>query len=160
MENGYLCVKIGMISLVYKCIAKTKRKEFDYSGDDEQMDFTSAEFNPAGTSLVLGSFGRLNIFNWSMSKGEWEEAPTKIIENYYTVTSLAWKPDGSRLMAANMCGAVDLFDCCLRRSRYKGKFEFTYVSSSQVIVKRLSSGSRIVLKSHYGKLHMVLKSRL
>jgi intraflagellar transport protein 172 len=49
-----------------------------------------------------------------------------------------------------MCGAVELFDCCLRRSRYKGKFEFTYVSPSQVIVKRLSTGSRIVLKSHYG----------
>ena len=49
-----------------------------------------------------------------------------------------------------MCGAVELFDCCLRRSRYKGKFEFTYVSPSQVIVKRLSTDSRIVLKSHYG----------
>jgi intraflagellar transport protein 172 len=49
-----------------------------------------------------------------------------------------------------MCGAVEMFDCCLKRSRYKGKFEFTYVSPSQVIVKRLSTGSRIVLKSHYG----------
>lgn len=49
-----------------------------------------------------------------------------------------------------MCGALELFDCCLKRSRYKGKFEFTYVSPSQVIVKRLSTGSRIVLKSHYG----------
>ena len=114
------------------------------------MDFTSAEFNPSGTSLVLGSFNRLSIFNWSMTRGMWEEAPNKIIENYYTVTALSWKPDGSRLAAANMCGSVDLFDCCLRRCRYKGKFEFTYVSSSQVIVKRLSTGSRIVLKSHYG----------
>ncbi len=35
--------------------------------------------------------------------------------------------------------------CC----RYKGRFELTYVSLSQVIVKRLSSGSRIVLKSHF-----------
>lgn len=33
--------------------------------------------------------------------------------------------------------------------RYKGRFELTYVSLSQVIVKRLSSGSRIVLKSHF-----------
>ena len=48
-----------------------------------------------------------------------------------------------------MCGAAELFDCCLKRTRYKGKFEFSYVSPSQVIVKRLSSGSRIVLKSHY-----------
>ena len=44
---------------------------------------------------------------------------------------------------------MELFDCCLKRTRYKGKFEFTYVSPSQVIVKRLSTGSRIVLKSHY-----------
>ncbi|KAJ1542591.1 hypothetical protein HK096_009222, partial [Nowakowskiella sp. JEL0078] len=49
-----------------------------------------------------------------------------------------------------MCGVIELWDCCLRRTRYKGKFEFTYVSPSQVIVKRLSTGSRIVLKSHYG----------
>lgn len=49
-----------------------------------------------------------------------------------------------------MCGAVELFDCCLKKARYKGKFEFTYVSGSQVIVKRLSTGARIILKSHYG----------
>jgi intraflagellar transport protein 172 len=49
-----------------------------------------------------------------------------------------------------MCGAVELFDCCLKRYKYNGKFEFTYISPSQVIVKRLSTGSRIVLKSHYG----------
>ena len=34
--------------------------------------------------------------------------------------------------------------------RYKGKFEFTYVSKSTVIVKRLATGARIVLKSHFG----------
>ncbi|VCW85602.1 unnamed protein product [Gulo gulo] len=40
--------------------------------------------------------------------------------------------------------------CCLRRSIYKNKFELTYVGPSQVIVKNLSSGTRVVLKSHYG----------
>ena len=45
---------------------------------------------------------------------------------------------------------LDLYDACIRRSRYKGKFEFTYVSLSQVIVKRLSNGTRIILKSLYG----------
>jgi intraflagellar transport protein 172 len=49
-----------------------------------------------------------------------------------------------------MTSAVELYDCCLRKSKYKGKFEFNYISLSQVIVKRLSTGSRIVLKSHYG----------
>ena len=49
-----------------------------------------------------------------------------------------------------MYGAIELFDCCLKRSRYNGKFDLTYVSPSQVVVKRLSNGARIVLKSHYG----------
>lgn len=49
-----------------------------------------------------------------------------------------------------LCGVVDMFDACIRRARYQGKFEFTYVSHSQVIVKRLAEGTRIVLKSHYG----------
>ncbi|KAJ3234644.1 hypothetical protein HDU78_005723 [Chytriomyces hyalinus] len=125
-------------------------QDFDYSRDEEEQEFTVIEFSPSGQSVVVGSFNRFHIYNFSIAKRTWEEAPLKIIDNFYTVTSLAWKPDGSRLIAGNMCGAVEMFDCCLRRSRYKGKFEFTYVSPSQVIVKRLSTGSRIVLKSHYG----------
>ncbi|TPX67270.1 hypothetical protein SpCBS45565_g03981 [Spizellomyces sp. 'palustris'] len=125
-------------------------QEFDYSRDDEEQDFTVGEFSPSGQSVVLGSYNRFHVYNYTGSTGQWEEAPLKTIENFYTVSAISWKPDGSRLVAGNMCGAVELFDCCLRRSRYKGKFEFTYVSPSQVIVKRLSTGSRIVLKSHYG----------
>ncbi|KAI8611221.1 hypothetical protein BC830DRAFT_1069003 [Chytriomyces sp. MP71] len=148
-------------------------QDFDYSRDEDEQEFTVIEFSPSGQSVVVGSFNRqvgafitlaslpfcgpsstfvdrFHIYNFSISKRTWEEAPLKMIENFYTVTSLSWKPDGSRLIAGNMCGAVEMFDCCLRRSRYKGKFEFTYVSPSQVIVKRLSTGSRIVLKSHYG----------
>ena len=66
------------------------------------------------------------------------------------MTSLAWKQDGSRLAVGNLTGAIECYDACIRRYRYQGKFEFTYVSTSQVIVKRLASGQRIVLKSHFG----------
>lgn len=62
------------------------------------------------------------------------------VENLYSVTALDFKPDGSCLAVGNLSGGVDLFDACLRRHRYKGAFEFTYVSKSQVLVKRLSSG--------------------
>jgi intraflagellar transport protein 172 len=72
------------------------------------------------------------------------------LENYYSVSALAWKKDGSKLTLGSMSGAVDVFDCCIKRVRYKGRFEFTYTSNSQVIVKRLSTGSRIVLKSNFG----------
>jgi intraflagellar transport protein 172 len=60
-----------------------------------------------------------------------------------------------------LCGSVELFDACIKRSRYKGEFEFTYISLSQVIVKNLASGSRIVLKSNVGleilKINVVYK---
>ncbi|KAI8903741.1 hypothetical protein EDD86DRAFT_195465 [Gorgonomyces haynaldii] len=125
-------------------------QNFDYSKNDDIPDFGVCDVSPSGGCIILGSFDRLHVFNYVPSKLQWEEAPTKYIENLYTVSSLAWKPDGSRLVVGNMTNAVELYDCCLRRSRYKGKFEFNYVSPSQVIVKRLSTGSRIVLKSHYG----------
>lgn len=95
----------------------------------------------------------------------WDEAKSKEIPNLYTITSLSWKKDGSRLCAVGtsrsiaawplgfseqvsfnsscfdfsrvrcqgtLCGGVELFDCCLRRTIYKNKFEMTYVGLSQV----------------------------
>ena len=43
-----------------------------------------------------------------------------------------------------------MFDCCLKKRKYKGKFEYTYVSPSHVIVKRLQTGRRIILQSNAG----------
>ena len=62
---------------------------------------------------------------------------------------MAWKHDGSKIAIGSLCGSVDNFDVSLKKSRYKGKFEFTYVSLSQVIVQRLESQQKIVLKSQY-----------
>jgi len=123
---------------------------FDYSSDPAVKEFSVGSFNPSGESVVLGSYNRLDVFNYNVRRNMWEEAGVKMIENMYTVTALGWKLDGSRLTVGNLTGAIDMYDACIRRHRYKGKFEFTYVSLSQVIVKRLSSGTRIVLKSHFG----------
>ena len=77
-----------------------------------------------------------------MAETDFEPSPpiSQIIENMYTVTALGWKPDGSRLSVGSLCGGVDMFDACIRRHMYKGKFEFTYVSNSQVQL-RLELGS-------------------
>lgn len=123
---------------------------FDYSRDPLEREFTTAAASPGGQSVVLGSYDRLRVLNWSPRRNVWEEAKPKEIANLYTITALAWKRDGSRLCAGTLCGGVEQFDCCLRRSIYKNKFELTYVGPSQVIVKNLSSGTRVVLKSHYG----------
>uniref|UniRef100_A0A673MHL4 Intraflagellar transport protein 172 homolog n=1 Tax=Sinocyclocheilus rhinocerous TaxID=307959 RepID=A0A673MHL4_9TELE len=123
---------------------------FDYSRDRSEKEFTVAASSPSGQSIVVGSFDRLRVFNWSPRKGIWDEASPKEIPNLYTITALSWKKDGSRLSVGTLCGGVELFDCCLRRSIYKNKFEMTYVGLSQVIVKNLSTGTRVVLKSQYG----------
>uniref|UniRef100_A0A8C4WQ59 Intraflagellar transport protein 172 homolog n=1 Tax=Eptatretus burgeri TaxID=7764 RepID=A0A8C4WQ59_EPTBU len=125
-------------------------QQFDYSRDPTEKEFTVAEGSPSGQSVVIGSYDRLRIFNWSPRKKLWDEAKPKEIANMYTITALAWKRDGSRLCVGTLCGGVELFDCCLRRVLYKNKFEMSYVGPSQVIVKNLSTGTRVVLKSHYG----------
>ncbi|KAM6965091.1 intraflagellar transport protein 172 homolog [Aplochiton taeniatus] len=123
---------------------------FDYSRDRSEKEFTVAATSPSGQSVVIGSYDRLRVFNWAPRRGVWEEAMPKDIPNLYTITALAWKKDGTRLCAGTLCGGVEQFDCCLRRSIYKNKFEMTYVGLSQVIVKNLATGTRVVLKSHYG----------
>lgn len=107
----------------------------------------------------------------------WDEAKPKEISNLYTITSLAWKRDGSRLCAVTrscleaetaavivcaggspflnvflvlsgqgtLCGGVELFDCCLRRTIYKNKFEMTYVGLSQVEKHGLSCKNHTLL---------------
>ena len=37
----------------------------------------------------------------------------KNIENYYTVTALNWKSDGSKLITGSLCGAVDVYNASL-----------------------------------------------
>jgi len=125
-------------------------QSFDYSKDDDENEFTAAISSPSGQSVVIGSYDRLRVLNWSPRRTAWEEGKPKEINNLYTISSLSWKQDGSKLIAGTLCGGVELFDCCLRRSVYKNKFEMTYVGLSQVIVKNLASGNRVVLKSHYG----------
>ncbi|XP_041496083.1 intraflagellar transport protein 172 homolog [Microtus oregoni] len=108
---------------------------FDYSRNPQEREFTTAAASPGGQSVVLGSYDRLRVFNWSPRRSIWEEAKPKEIANLYTITALAWKRDGSRLCAGTLCGGVEQFDCCLRRSIYKNKFELTYVGPSQIALQ-------------------------
>lgn len=66
------------------------------------------------------------------------------------MTAVAWKSDGSKIGLGSLCGSVDVFDVCIKKST-KGKFEFTYVSLSQMIVKRVDTGATIVCKSNSGQ---------
>jgi intraflagellar transport protein 172 len=125
-------------------------QRFDYSYDTTVKEFTVAAFNPMGETCVLGNFNRFYVFNYNAKRPEWTEATVKTIPNLYSITGLCWKADGSRLVIGSLCGSVDIFDASMKKALYKGKFEFTYVAPSQVIVKGLASGVKVAVKSDLG----------
>lgn len=137
--------------LVYGATGKIV-KHYDYSRDDTEKEFTVACCSPSGQSVAVGSYDRVRVFTWSPRKAQWDEAPPKELPHLYTVTSLAWKRDGSRVACGSVHGSLHLFESVLKRITWKDKFELTYVGPSQVLVKPLGSDSRgVVLRSHLGR---------
>lgn len=57
---------------------------------------------------------RLRIFDYNTSRGMWDVKANREFQGFYTITALAWKRDGSRLVCGTLCGAVELFDSVLR----------------------------------------------
>ena len=125
-------------------------QRFDYSKDDRVKEFTVATFNATGETCIVGNYDRFYVYNFNSKRPQWDEICCKKIENYYSVTAAAWKHDGSKVSIGSLTGSVDVFSIALKKSRYRGKFEFTYVSLSQVIVNKIDTGSSIVLKSSQG----------
>ncbi|KAF5402480.1 Intraflagellar transport protein [Paragonimus heterotremus] len=125
-------------------------QQFDYSKDDTEKEFTVAVSSPSGHSVAFGSFDRIRIFAWSPRKSNWEECKPKVIKHLYTITSMCWKKDGSKLIVGTLCGGVEQFDCCMKKKMYKNTFELNYVGPSQVIVRNLKTNNKIVVQSCFG----------
>jgi intraflagellar transport protein 172 len=123
--------------------------DFDYTEDEKVQDMTVARFAPGGTTCVVGNWNCFFIYAYDNKSESWREISRKEVPNLHSVTALSWKSDGSKLAIGATCGVCDLYDACLRRYRYRGSFEFTYISPSQVIVKRLSNNERCIIKSNY-----------
>lgn len=88
-------------------------QQFDYSRDDDEKEFMCAACSPSGQTFVLGSFNRLRVYNWSPRRESWEEMPPKDIPNLYTITTMSWKADGSRLAVVreNFITCLPSFRC-------------------------------------------------
>uniref|UniRef100_A0A0A9XCK3 Uncharacterized protein n=1 Tax=Lygus hesperus TaxID=30085 RepID=A0A0A9XCK3_LYGHE len=127
---------------------KVQSREFSVRVDGE---ITSGACNPSGTSFVSGSRDKLRVFNFNIRSRKWEEGVVVDLPNSYTLPLLRWKDDGSRLCVATLTGAVEMFDTCMRRYRVQNNaFELTYVCHNQVIVRRMSNGTQLVLRSAMG----------
>ncbi|XP_046838206.1 intraflagellar transport protein 172 homolog [Vespa crabro] len=126
-------------------------KTFDYSRENGEKEMTVACCSPSGQSIAIGSWDRIRIFDWIPRRGIWEEAKIKELPNFYTITALAWRKDGSRLIVGGLCGAVEQFETILRRTLVRGSHEVAYVGPSQVIVRPLNGASQpVVIRSRTG----------
>lgn len=123
---------------------------FDHSNDPNCREFTAAASNPTGDAIVLGNYDSFYVYARNKDTMGWEEKSITRVENMYSVTTLGWKSDGGKLAVGTLCGIVDLYDVCLKRTMYKGGFELTYVSHSQVIVRHIETNIRVVVRSQYG----------
>uniref|UniRef100_A0A915DAP6 Uncharacterized protein n=1 Tax=Ditylenchus dipsaci TaxID=166011 RepID=A0A915DAP6_9BILA len=117
-------------------------QDFDYSRDPTEKDLNVAVLDSTGHNAVFASFNRFRLMSWNVRRGAWEEGTVLNIKNFYTITALAWKPD---------VGSVLSIDCCMSRSLLKHRFETTYVSPSQVVIKDVSSVDQrqCVIRSGY-----------
>ncbi|KAF5301762.1 hypothetical protein FQR65_LT08745 [Abscondita terminalis] len=137
--------------VVYNGQGKTI-KQFDYSKDSSEHEFTKAACSPSGQAFVIGSFDRIRVYSWNSRKFIWDESTSKEIPNIYSVTAIAWKKDGSRVTCGTLCGAVYLFETVLKRTVWKDKFEVTYVGPNQVLIKSLEGeGGGVILQSSLGR---------
>lgn len=112
-------------------------KIFDHSRDSAEKEMTVACCSPSGQSVAIGSWDKVRIIDYSPRRAVWEEAIVRSLPNLYTVTALAWRRDGSRLVVGGLCGAVEQFETILRRSIVRGSYEVAYVGPSQVVVRPL-----------------------
>ncbi|XP_076179801.1 intraflagellar transport protein Oseg2 [Ptiloglossa arizonensis] len=125
-------------------------KNFDYSREDEK-EFAIACCSPSGQSVAIGSWNKIRILDWSPRRSIWEEANVRSLPNFYTVTAISWRRDGSRLLVGSLCGAVEQFETVLKRTVIRGSHEVAYVGPSQVVIRPLHEGNRpVIIRSQMG----------
>ena len=128
----------------YNDIGK-KLQHFDYNKDDKLKEFTCCKISPSGDAIAVGNFNQFFVYLYNARKQNWEFCNKKV-DNYYSITALCWKPDGSTLVTGNLLGSVDLFEACLKKTIFKDIFEISYVSHSQVVIKNNQTQKRLVIK--------------
>lgn len=123
-------------------------QKFDYTSNESLRDFTGAYFNPIGETLVLANYSKFLVYNYDSKNQEWADKGSVDITNYYTITAGCWRPDGTKFLTGNLCGSVDVFDISIKKMKFKGKFELSYISPSKVKIVNLEKGLQTVITSN------------
>ena len=121
-------------------------QSFDYSKDDKVKDFTISKVNSNFDLIAIGNYNRVYIYSYNTKQAKWEESSILEIDNYYSFTALCWKQDFGVLVTGSLCGSLDMFESCLKKTIID-KFEITYISLSQIMIKDTKKGKRMTIKT-------------
>lgn len=119
---------------------------------------------------MFGSQNKIRIFSWNTKMSVWNELQPKEIKNLYTVTSMSWSNDGSKIACGTigglllyfesgmnilflnqLIGIVFLFVTVMKRTVWKNLYIINYIGPSQILLKSISDGKEINIKSYTGK---------
>ncbi|KAH3760349.1 intraflagellar transport protein [Pelomyxa schiedti] len=120
---------------------------FDYTSDSSEKDYTAAVSSPSGHCIVFATFSRMRVFTLNLSHRQWDISFIVDVNNLYTITTLGFKKDGSKLVVGSLCGAVEIYNASIKQYVLKGKFQVVFISPSQVTVKTISSGKQCTLRT-------------
>ena len=121
----------------------------DFSNQKELRSFSSATFDPSGQTAIVGAKDALFTFNYSQRVQSWTQSAKVQFDGVYSIPSLSWSSDGSRIAVASVTGSVLLLSCSLGSYKYKNLFEVINVTGSQLKIVDLSTKKEVNMKSDY-----------
>ncbi|KAH0786748.1 selective LIM binding factor [Histomonas meleagridis] len=128
----------------------TSSSHVDYSNQTNLRSFTSASFDPSGTTAIVAGRNSLYTFNYSTRLQSWTEQSKIEFDGLYSVPSLSWSPDGSKIAVASSTGSVFLLTASIGSFKYKDLFEVIHITGSQIkVIDLKNSKKELFLKSDY-----------
>jgi intraflagellar transport protein 172 len=125
------------------------RSHCDFANQPALAAFTSATFDPSGSTAVVAARNALLTFQYAPRLQAWSQQARIDFDGLYSVPSLSCSPDVSRIAVASVTGAVFLVTASIGSFRYKNLFEVVHVTGSQIKVVDLQSKKELSLRSEF-----------
>ena len=121
----------------------------DFSNQTDLRAFTSAAFDPSGSTAIVAGKNAILTFVYSPRVQTWTQQAKIEFDGLYSVPSMSWSPDGSKIAVASVTGAVFLVTASIGSTRYKNLFEVVHITGSQIKVVDLRAKKEMSLRSDF-----------
>ena len=123
-----------------------KIQNFNYSNTNNMKEFYCCSTCNSGDLIGLGNFNACYFYLYNKKNNSWDAFKQKI-DNYFSVTSLCWKPDKTALVTGNLMKSVDLFEVSIKSDDIKvSLFDVKQISDNQLVIKNNQTQKSNVIK--------------